>query len=91
MNLEYYPLLQIQRRLQGMPRNQARFQQYLRMVNNEHGEDGMLAPLISANPMAKEHVTALLDAFLALDADRIAARALEEASPGWRIYRATPR
>jgi hypothetical protein len=80
MNLEYYPLLQIQRELQGMPRNYARFQQYLRRVKNQYGEDGMLVPLIAANPMAKDHVTALLDAFLALDADRIAARALEEAS-----------
>jgi hypothetical protein len=81
MNLEYYPLLQIQRKLQGMPRNYARFQQYLRTFKNTYGEDGMLVPLIAANPMAKDHVTALLDAFLALDADKIAAHALEEASP----------
>jgi hypothetical protein len=80
MNLAYYPLLQIQRKLQGMPRNKARFQQYLRTLKNEYGEDGMLVPLIAANPMAKDHVTVLLDAFLALDADKIAARALEEAS-----------
>jgi hypothetical protein len=80
MNLEYYPLLQMQRKLQGMPRNKARFQQYLRTLNNTYGEDGMLTPLIAANPMAKDHVTALLDAFLALDADKIATQALEEAS-----------
>ena len=80
MNLEYYPLLQIQRKLQGLPRNRARFQQYLRTLKNEYGEDGFLAPLVAANPMAKEHVTALLDAFLALDADKIAAHAVEEAS-----------
>jgi hypothetical protein len=39
-----------------------------------------LTPLLLANPMARDHVTALLDALHALDADGIAARAAEEAS-----------
>lgn len=30
MNLEYVPLLRVQCELQGLPRNYARFQQYLR-------------------------------------------------------------
>jgi hypothetical protein len=80
MKLEYYPLLQIQRELQGMPRNRARFDRYVRIIKNEYGKDGMLVPLIAANPMAKDHVTALLDAFLALDVDQIAVGVMEEAS-----------
>jgi hypothetical protein len=79
MKAEYVPLLRVQRELQGLPRNYDRFRQYLRTMTNRHGEDGMLIPLLAANPMAKDHVTALLDALLALDADAIAARAAGEA------------
>jgi len=80
MKLDYVPLLPIQRELQGLPRNYARFERYIRTMTNAYGEQGMLVPLLAANPMAKDHVTALLDALLALDADGLAARALEEAS-----------
>ena len=80
MNLEYVPLLHVQRELQGLPRNYERFQQYLRTMKNEYGDDGMLVPLLAANPMAKDHVTAFLDALLVLGADKIAADAVEEAS-----------
>jgi hypothetical protein len=34
MNLQYVPLLRIQRELQGIPRGLGRFQQYLRTVLN---------------------------------------------------------
>jgi hypothetical protein len=80
MNLEYVPLLQIQRELQSLPRNNARFQRYLGEMKNQYGPDGMRIPLLAANPMAKDHVTAVLDALLALDADKIAVHAMEEAS-----------
>jgi hypothetical protein len=80
MNLDYVPLLQIQRDLHGLPRNYERFRQYLRTMQNRYGTDGMRIPLLIMNPMGKDHVTALLDALLALDADGIAARALAEAS-----------
>src|SRR5262245_51550781 len=78
MKLEYVPLLQVQRGLQGLPRNFARFQQYLRTMLNDDGVE--LPPLGVMNPMGKDHVTALLDALLALDADGIAARAAADAS-----------
>jgi hypothetical protein len=79
MNLTYIPLLQIQRELQDVPRNQGRFRQYLRTLSPD-GSTVELPPLGIMNPAAKEHVTALLDALLALDADGVAARALAEAS-----------
>src|SRR5947209_3869933 len=80
MNLHYIPLLQIQRELQGLPSNMDRFRQYLRTIIGPDGNTVELPPLGIMNPMGKEHVTVLLDAYLALDADGIAKRALAEAS-----------
>src|SRR6266536_443763 len=79
MNLSYVPLLQIQRELQGLPRNLERFRQYVRTMCPD-GATLELPPLGLMNPMGKDHVTALLDALLALDADGIASRALADAS-----------
>jgi hypothetical protein len=76
MNLEYVPLLQVQRRLQGMPRDYGRFQEYLRTLLSPDGVE--LPPLGIMNPMAKDHVTDLVDAYLALDADAIATQSLAE-------------
>src|SRR5262245_61133810 len=79
MKLTYEPLLQIQRAIQGLPRNYDRFRKYLRTMF----PDGMtieLPPLGIMNPMGKDHVTRLLDDLLALDADGIATRAVAEAS-----------
>src|SRR5205823_9191633 len=39
-----------------------------------------LPSLLVMNPMGKDHVTALLDAFLALDADGVAARTTSDAA-----------
>ncbi len=78
MNIDYVPLLQIQRDLQGLPRNYDRFRQYLRKIVTPNGKALDLPPLLYMNPMGKDHVTALLDALLALDADGIAARAAAE-------------
>ena len=77
MKLEYVPLLQIQRGLQEIPRGMGRFRAYLDVTLNEARDEPRYPPLVMANPMAKEHVTALLDALLALGADGEAARALE--------------
>lgn len=76
MKLEYVPLLQIQRELQGLPRDQARFQQYLRTMVSEEGLE--YPPLGMMNPMGREHVTELLDALLELDADSIGRHTAEE-------------
>jgi hypothetical protein len=82
MRLRYVPLLQLQCQLQGLPRDYARFQQYLRTVMNPEGTGPELVPLLLANPMARDHVTALLDELLALDADGVAARSASEALAG---------
>src|SRR5947209_7485423 len=79
MKLEYVPLLQLQREIQGLPRNYERFRQYLRTITSQGGAGLKLPSLLMMNPMGKDHVTALLDALLALDADGIAARAVAEA------------
>ena len=44
------------------------------------GADGELLPLLVMNPMGKDHVAALLDALLALDADGVAADVVAEAA-----------
>ncbi len=80
MKLHYVPLLQIHRDLQGMPRGMERFHTYLRTILNHDGTDAELVPLVAINPMGKEHVTRLLDALLAIDADGLAARLAEEVS-----------
>lgn len=78
MKLEYVPLLRIQRELQGLPRNYERFRQYLRTLLYDEGVE--LPPLGIMNPMGKDHVTRLLDEFLALDAETIGAQAADEAA-----------
>src|SRR5262249_48745961 len=78
MKLEYVPLLRVQRELQRLLRNYARFRQYLRTLLNQDSVE--LPPLAIMNPMGKDHVTALLDALLALDADGVGARAAADAS-----------
>lgn len=74
MKLHYSCLLPLQRQIQGLPRDYARFQEYLRTIMNADGTGPALIPLLFANPMAKDHVTALLDALLAMDADGVAAQ-----------------
>lgn len=80
MKLDYVPLLPDQRDLQRIPLGRARFQHYLRLIFSKAPDVVERGPLVAANPMAKEHVTELLDAYLALDADRIAAEAAREAA-----------
>ena len=80
MNLEFVPLLRLQREIYEIPRGRERFLEYLRVMQNDRRDDIRLPPLVAMNPMAKDHAKTLLDTFLALDADGIAARAVEEAS-----------
>jgi hypothetical protein len=79
VKVDYVPLLQVQRDLHGIPRGMERFRQYLRTIANEDGTSLGLPSLVTMNPMGKDHVTALLEQFLAMDADGIAARVLAEA------------
>src|SRR5207245_1461096 len=80
MHLDYVPLLRVQRELQGLPRNYDRFRQYLGTIFARDKSVVELPPLLYMNPMGKDHVTALLDALLALDADGVGAHAAAEAS-----------
>jgi hypothetical protein len=78
MKLEFVPLLQVQRDLHRLPRGWERFRAYMRTMIDPETDDVRL-PLGSMNPMGKDHVPALLDRYLAFDADGLAARAVAEA------------
>jgi hypothetical protein len=90
MNLNYVPLVRVMRELHGIPRGQPpdfngmkRFRQYVRTIfprkeNGEIDENAVLLPLLAMNPMGKDHVTTLLDAYVAMDADGIGARVAAE-------------
>jgi len=82
MKIEYVPLLQVMRDLHGIPRGGQRFHEYLRTLTKSGTEEPEVEfpSLMLMNPMGREHVTALLDALIALDADGIAARTAAEAA-----------
>src|SRR5262249_16354276 len=87
MNLDYVPLLRVMRELHDIPRGQPpdfngmrRFRQYLRTIFPHDESADQLLPLLAMNPMGKDHVAALLDEFLAMDADDIGARVAAEVS-----------
>jgi len=79
MKLTFVPLLKIQRDLYDLPRDMTRFRAYIATMTDPATND-LKYPLVAMNPMGKEHVPALLDQWMALDADGVAARAVEEAS-----------
>src|SRR5262245_24407074 len=75
------------RELHNIPRGQPpdfnggqRFRQYLRTIFPHDETAEQLLPLLLMNPMGMDHVTALLDALLAMDADGIGAQVAAEAS-----------
>ncbi len=79
MNLSYVPLLGRQRELLAVPRGPERFRHYL-AVTLTPGRDALaLTPMVVVNPMAKDHVAAVLDGLIAFDADGHAARAVAAA------------
>jgi len=78
MTLTFVPQLQIQRNLYDLPRNMERFHAYLATMRDATTGD-LKFPLVAMNPMAGEHVPALLDAWMALGADEIAATAVRDA------------
>jgi hypothetical protein len=79
MKLEFMPLLKVQRELYGMPRGVERFRAYLAAMIDPETRDLKL-PLSGMNPMGKDHIPLLLDQYLAMDADLIAARAVADAA-----------
>src|SRR5262249_29243405 len=78
MEIEFVPLLNLQRDIYSIPRGMERFRTYLRTLVDDTGDDVEFPPLVNINPMAREHVPAMIDALIALDADAIAAQALAE-------------
>src|SRR5687768_8220852 len=79
MPLTFVPLLAVQRELYAMPRGMERFREYIKTMTD--AETGDLAlPLVAMNPMGKDHVPALIDDYLAIDAEGIAEAAVREAS-----------
>lgn len=73
MNLTYVPLLQIQRDLYDVPPGRTRFDTYIATMTDADGN--MKYPFSALNPMAKGHVPALFDAYLAMDGDEIGRQA----------------
>jgi hypothetical protein len=82
MKIEYVPLVQVMRDLHGLPRGMQRFREYLDAFTKRGTQQPEVEcpPLVFMNPMGGAHVTELLDALLALDADGIAARAAVQTS-----------
>jgi hypothetical protein len=80
MNLTYVRLLEQERELYRLPRDYKRFQTYLEMTIDWETERVRL-PLLGMNPMAREHVAEFLDALLAVDADGVGERAMQQAAP----------
>ena len=55
-----------------MPRGMERFREYIKTMTD--AETGDLAlPLVAMNPMGKDHIPALIDEYIALGAETIAA------------------
>jgi hypothetical protein len=79
MDLEFVRLLHVQRDIYRLPRGLERFREYLRtMVDADSGDIEL--PLVAMNPMGKEHVPAMLDRLLDMDADAVGEAAVASAS-----------
>ncbi|MFN8062557.1 MAG: hypothetical protein U0Q12_25620 [Vicinamibacterales bacterium] len=79
--VEYVPLLRVQRDLYSLPRGMDRFRAYIAtMVDAESGD--LALPLVAMNPMGRDHVPALIDEYLRLDADGLAGTVVRAASTG---------
>jgi len=75
MSLQYMPLLQTQLDLYAMPRGMDRFRAYIKTMTDEDTGD-LALPLVAMNPMGKDHIPALIEQYIALDAEGIAADAV---------------
>lgn len=77
MKLSFLPLLQIQRDLYAVPRGMERFREYIKTMTDPDTGD-LALPLVAMNPMGKDHIPALIDEYIALGAEKIAADALDD-------------
>src|SRR5215213_8824443 len=81
MRLSFLPLLQIQRDLYAMPRGMERFREYItKMTDPDTGD--LALPLVAMNPMGKDHIPALIDEYIALDAEGVAMDAIAKFGSG---------
>jgi hypothetical protein len=80
MRIDYVPMLEVLRELYRMPRGMERFGKYLGVMANARRDEIDLPPLLIVNPMARDHLPALVDQYLELGADAIAAQAAGEAA-----------
>jgi hypothetical protein len=78
MKIDVLQLLATQRDLYAMPRGMDRFRAYIAAMTG--GTDDLALPLVSMNPMGKEHIAAMIDNLLNMDAESIARAAAAEAS-----------
>jgi hypothetical protein len=79
LTLRYLPLLQVQRDLYNVPRGMERFRAYIAaMVDAETGD--LALPLVAMNPMGRDHVPAIIEAYMAFDAESTAERATHDAA-----------
>jgi hypothetical protein len=78
MEVSVLHLLAIQRDLYAMPRGMDRFRAYIATMTG--GTDDLVLPLASMNPMGREHVAAMIDELLRMDAEAVAEAAATEAS-----------
>lgn len=74
MQLEVLATLAALRELYSQPRDPARFRRYLELLTG--GGDDLALPITAANPMARPHVLAHVEALLALDAEAVVAEEL---------------
>src|SRR5579871_2301878 len=78
MDLSFLPLLETQRDLYAIPRGMERFRTYLAKMTG--GTDDVVLPLVTMNPMAKDHVPALIADLIAIGAEVVAASAVNDAA-----------
>lgn len=76
MNIQFVPLIQLQREFYDLPQGQERFRIYLETMLNADASDADLLPMVVMNPMGRAHISAMLDTLLAMDAEGIAKDAI---------------
>ena len=78
MQLDYVPLLKLQRDFYTKPRSFDRFWEYIRTMTNQEGD--LELPLVAMNPMGKDHLLPYLERHVAMDADGIGVQATVDAA-----------
>jgi hypothetical protein len=77
MSFEVRPVLEAMLALYQKPRDRARFDAYLHLLNGGTKAD-LAVPVMHFNPMAKDALVARLRELLEIDAEKIAAEALQQ-------------